>query len=57
MKQINLLFIIISLLFSCNRETKKEDSSSSITEAVIEDTTPKVTGIGAFSLAQKIPQK
>lgn len=56
MKQISLLFIIISLLFSCNRETTKEDSSSSTTtEAVIEDTIPKVTGIGGIFFGSENP--
>lgn len=58
MKQINLLFIIISLLFGCNREITKDDHGTSInTEAVIEDTTPKITGIGGIFFGSENPQE
>ena len=58
MKQIYLIFIIISLLFGCSRETKKVESGTSITmKTVIEDTTPKVTGIGGIFFGSENPKE
>ncbi len=57
MKNLSKLFVLALLITSCNTGTYSDKNNPTEQETVMNDTTPKVTGIGGIFFRSKNPQE
>ncbi len=57
MKELTIILLLLFLIISCNTETHSNKDKPKDQETVMNDTTPKVTGIGGIFFHSKNPQE